>query len=59
MKSYMREIQYVYRCKSLNIERFVRYFLGIMSILGFYDFVIFPNRLNTLILKSCSLCFQE
>ena len=43
----------------LKIESFVIYFLGIVSILGFYDFVIFPNRLNTLILKSYSLCFQE
>ena len=38
---------------------FVKYFLGIMGILRFCDFVIFPNRCNTLILQSCTLCFQE
>ena len=27
----------------------MRYFLGIMNILGFCDFVIFPNHRNTLI----------
>ena len=37
----------------------MRYFLGILGIFGFSDFVIFPNRRNTLILESCSLCFQE
>ena len=35
------------------------YFLGIVNILGFCDVVIFPSRHNTLILQSCSLCFQE
>ena len=37
----------------------MRYFIGIVGILGFCDFMIFPNRHNTLILQSCSLCFQE
>ena len=37
----------------------MRYFLGIVSILGFCEFVIFPNRLNTLILQSCTVCFQN
>ena len=34
----------------LGIESFVRYFIGIMDILGFCDFVNFPSRSNTLIL---------
>ena len=34
----------------LGIESFVRDFIGIMDILGFCDFVIFPSRPNTLIL---------
>ena len=34
----------------LWIASFVMYFLGIVSILGFFDFVIFPSRRNTLIL---------
>ena len=38
---------------------FMRYFLGIVGILGFCDFVIFLSHYNTLILQSCSLCFQE
>ena len=38
---------------------FMRYFLGIMDILGFCDFVIFPNHHNNLILQSCFLYFQE
>ena len=33
------------------------YFLNIVGILGFCDFVIFPSRHNTLILQSYSLCF--
>ena len=33
------------------------YFLGIVDILGFFGFVIFPSFRNTLILQSCSLCF--
>ena len=37
----------------------MKYFIGIVGILGFYDFVIFPSRRNTLILLFCSLCFQE
>ena len=37
----------------------MRYFLDIVSILGFGDFVIFPSRRNTLIFQSCSLYFQE
>ena len=37
----------------------MRYFLGIIDILGFCDVVIFLSRHNTLILQSCSLCFQE
>ena len=43
----------------LGIESFVRYFLSIMGILGFCDFVIFPSRHNTLILQFCYPCFQE
>ena len=43
----------------LEILGFVRYFLGIVGILGFCDFVIFPSRRNTLILQFCSPCFQE
>ena len=42
-----------------EIENFMRYFLSIVGILGFCDFVIFPIRRNTLILQYCSLCFQE
>ena len=38
---------------------FVRYFLGIVGILGFYNFMIFPSRRNTLIFQSCILGFQE
>ena len=34
----------------LGICSIKRYFLCIMGILGFCDFVIFPNRLNTLII---------
>ena len=37
----------------------MRYFLGIVGILRFCDFVIFPSRHDTLILQSCSLCLQE
>ena len=43
----------------LEIESFIRYFLGIMGILGFCAFVIFPSCRNALILQSCSLCFQQ
>ena len=39
--------------KVLWIVSFVRYFLVIVGILGFYDFVIFPSRYNTLILLFC------
>ena len=35
------------------------YFLGIVGILRFCDFVNFLSRRNTLILQSCSLCFQK
>ena len=41
--------------RAFGIESFVGYFLGIMSILVFFYFVIFPNRCNTLILQSCTL----
>ena len=34
----------------------MKYFLGIISILGFCDF---PSHRNTLILQSCILCFQK
>ena len=37
----------------------MRYFLGIVGILGFCDFVIFLSHCNTLILQYRSLCFQE
>ena len=37
----------------------MRYFLGILGILEFCDFMIFPIRRNTLMLQSCSLCFEE
>ena len=37
----------------------MRYFLGIVGILEFYDFFIFPSHRNTLILQSCSQCFHE
>ena len=37
----------------------MRYFLDIIGILVFCDFMIFPSRHNTLILQSCFLCFQE
>ena len=43
----------------LRIRSFVRYFLGIVGLLGFCDFMIFPSHRNALILQSCSLCFQE
>ena len=39
----------------LGIGSIVRYFLSIMGILGFCDFVIFLSRCNTLILHSCTL----
>ena len=42
----------------LGIRIFLRHFLGIMGILGFYGFMIFPNCHNTLILQSCTL-FSE
>ena len=35
----------------------MRYFLGIVGILGFCDFMIFPSRRNTLILRSCIFVF--
>ena len=35
------------------------YFLDIMSILRFCDFVIFPNRHNTLILQFFTLFFKN
>ena len=38
---------------------FVRYFLGIVGIRGFYNFMIFPSCRNTLIFQSCILGFQE
>ena len=47
------------RYKGLGIESFVMYFLSIVNILRFCDFVILPSRHNTLILHSCTLCFQE
>ena len=37
----------------------MRYFLGIVGILGFCDVVIFPCRRNTLILQFFFMCFQE
>ena len=40
-------------CKNVRvreIESFIRYFLGIVDIIGFCDFMIFSNRCNTLIL---------
>ena len=36
----------------------MRYFLGIMGILRFFHFLIFPNHRNTLMLQSCTLCFH-
>ena len=42
-----------------EIESLMRYFLGIVSILGFCNVVIFPSRRNTLILQFCFLSFQE
>ena len=38
-----------------EIESFMRYFLSIMGILRFCDFVIFLNLRNTLIFQSCSV----
>ena len=29
----------------------MRYFIGVVTILGFCDVMIFPNRRNTLVLK--------
>ena len=43
----------------LEIESFERYFLDIVGILGFCDFMIFYNYLNTLIFQSYTLGFQE
>ena len=37
----------------------MRYFFDIVSIVRYYDFVIFHSRHNTLILRSCFMCFQE
>ena len=38
----------------------MRYFLDIVGIIGFCDFVIFPSCRNILIIQSyCSLCFKE
>ena len=37
----------------------MRYFLDIVGILGFCDFMIFSNCRNTLILQSCTLCFSR
>ena len=42
----------------LRIGSIMRNFLGIMDILGFCDFVIFPSRRNTLILQPV-LCFHN
>ena len=42
-----------------GIGSFVRYFLGIVGILRFCDFMNFPSHCNTLIFQSCTLCFQE
>ena len=38
----------------MGIIGFVRYFLGIVGIIGFCDFVIFPSRHNSLILQFCT-----
>ena len=43
----------------LSLESFVKYFLNSVSILWFYDFMICLIRRNTLILQSCTICFQE
>ena len=40
-----------------EIESFIMYFLGIMGIIGFCNFIIFPSSRNTLMLKYCSICF--
>ena len=37
----------------------VRYFLGIVGIIGFCDFVIFSNRCNTLILYLVLCVFKN
>ena len=55
----MREIRCVHKYKGFRDCEFVRYFLDNVGILGFCDFVIFHYYHNTLILQSCSLCFQE
>ena len=47
------------RYKGFGIESFVRYFLGIVDILRFCDFMILSSCHNTLILHSCTLYFQE
>ena len=49
----------VQRYKGFMDCEFCEIFLSIVGILGFYDFVIFLSRYNTLILLSCTLCFQE
>ena len=42
-----------------EIGSLMRWFFSIVGILGFCDFVIFPNRRNNLIFQFCSMCFQE
>ena len=37
-------------CTNVMILEIVRYFLGIVGIQRFCDFVIFPSRYNTLII---------
>ena len=48
------------RCTGfMDCEFFMRYFLDIVGIIGFCDFVIFLNRHYYLILQFCFLCFQK
>ena len=42
----------------LGIESFVRYFISIVGIIRFCDFMFFPSHHNTLILQSCTLVFR-
>ena len=42
----------------LGIKSFVRYFLSIVGIIRFCDFMFFPSCRNTLILQSCTPVFR-
>ena len=42
----------------LGIESFLRYFLYIVGIIRFCDFMFFPSRRNMLIFQSCTAVLE-